>query len=404
MGVTGIELEAAVEMIVSHTKMVGEKEEVNIIDAGGRILAQDIIADMDQPPFPRSPLDGFALASQSVQGAGREGGIWLEVIATVYAGDYLTVEIPAGKAVKIMTGAPIPAGCDCVIRQEEVEYNDQQVMIFRELAAFENYCFAGEDYKKGALLLAEYEKIGFAETGILASAGLDKVSVFCRPRIAVFATGDELQSPGTILKPGKIYDSNLHMMRSRLQELGMAVPVAEQLPDDPETAAVRLWQVSAEVDAIITAGAVSVGEKDMFHQVLPMLGCERLFWRVNLKPGTPAMFAVLNETPMLHLSGNPFAALTTLELLGRPMLYQLIKDPAIPMRKMQVVLSKAFDKESAGRRFIRAYYDGTSVIVPEICKHASGVLSSMKGCNCLVDIPPETARLTAGEPVQIWRL
>lgn len=404
MGVVGIELEAAVKIIVNCTRPVAQCEEVAVCEAGGRILACDIIATADQPPFPRSPLDGFAFAAESVKGADRESGICLDVVATVYAGDYLEQEIAAGKAVKIMTGAPIPVGCDCVIRQEEVEYKEQQLKVFRELKAYDNYCHAGEDYKKGTLLLKEHEVISFVEMGILASAGLARVSVYRRPRIAIFATGDELVYPGTDLKPGKIYDSNLYFMQGRLWELGMEVAVAEQLPDDPEAAARRLAEVSGQADGIITTGAVSAGERDIFHQILPLLQCERLFWRVNLKPGTPAMFSVLNGTPMLNLSGNPFAALTTFELLGRPMLYQLTGNRALLMRQSQAVLDKDFDKESKGRRFIRAYYDGKRVFLPEMQKHASGVLSSMKGCNCLVDKSPDTGKLPKGESVTIWLL
>ena len=404
MGVTGIELEAAVEIIVSHTGPVSRHEEIAVSQAGGRILAGDIIAGHDQPPFPRSPLDGFAFAAASVKGASPDEGVCLEVIARVYAGDYLTREIPAGKAVKIMTGAPIPSGCDCVIRQEEVEYKEQYLWVFKEMAAYENYCYAGEDYKAGTLLLEDHEVINFAGMGILASAGLADVTVYRRPQVAVFATGDELVSPGTKLTPGKIYDSNLYLLQGRLQELGADIAVAEHLPDHAAAAAERLAEVSGRVDCIITTGAVSVGEKDMFHQVHPLLGCERLFWRVNLKPGTPAMFAVLNGTPMLHLSGNPFAALTTFELLGRPMLSRLTGNRGLLMKQCRARLGQDFNKESKGRRFIRACYDGTEVFLPELQKHASGVLSSMKGCNCLIEIPPDSGMLTQGDEVQIWLL
>lgn len=404
MGVIGIELEDAINVIINHTKSITETEVIPVMNSGQRILAQDLTAAFDQPPFARSPLDGYTFDAAAAGQADKDNPVLLEVTDTVYAGEYLSYQIPFGKAVKITTGAPIPNGCNCVIRQEDVKAEENQIAVFTPMSPFQNYCFAGEDFKKGAHLLNQGEQISFVEMGILASAGCHQVSVLKRPKIALFATGDELLLPGEALLDGKIYDSNLSMIYGRLQELGMDVICAKQLKDDPEEAARELEQISATADAIITTGGVSVGEKDIFHQILPILKCERLFWRVLMKPGTPAMFSVLNDTPMLNLSGNPFAAITTFELLARPMLHQLYPSNQLVMKKARAVLSNSFDKESRGRRFIRACYNGNTVIMPEVHKHASGVLASMKGCNCLIDIAADTEKLEVGDQVDILLL
>lgn len=402
MGLIGIELEQAVEIIAAHTQKVSERELVSVWDAGGRRLAQDVTAVFDQPPFPRSPLDGYAFDSAASAGATKTSPVELEVTERVCAGEYTAKRTGIGEAVRIMTGAPIPAGCNCVIRQEDVTVCGRRVDIDRELKPFENYCFAGEDYRAGTRLMNDGELISFVEMGILASAGYERVFVYRRPRIALFVTGDELLKPGEALAEGKIYDSNLYMLGGRLKELGAEVFCTGRLFDEPESACERLLLAADRADAIITTGGVSVGEKDIFHQVLPMLSCDRLFWRVLLKPGTPVMFSVLNGVPMLNLSGNPFAALTTFELLGRPMFAEMTADEGLNAIRRRAVMDVDFAKESRSRRFIRASFCDGKVTIPPA--HGSGMLRSMKGCNCLIDIPAGTREVRKGDEVAIWLL
>lgn len=419
MGVIGIELEDAIAVIMKQTREILAVEEIEVIDARGRILAQDLIEQFNQPPFPRSPLDGYTFLAASADLANKDNPVKIKVVDKVYAGEYLTGGVQVGEAVKITTGAPIPKGCNCVIRQEDIKVEDSHILVTAKMNAFENYCFEGEDFKQGDTLLKKGDKIGFVEMGILACAGCKRIKVYRRPRIALFATGDELLLPGETRSPGKIYDSNLFMLYGRLQALGMDVIAADQLKDDPQEAAIRLRDISSQADAIITTGGVSVGEKDIFHQIIPLLAaenppyihsgesvkfCERLFWRVLMKPGTPAMFSILNGIPMLNLSGNPFAAITTFELLARPMLFKMTSDQEIQVRRVAAVLQNGFAKESKGRRFIRACYNGKTVTMPEVHNHSSGVLASMKGCNCLIDIKANTSILKKGDLVDLLLL
>lgn len=402
MGLTGIELEQAVEIITGQTKKISEKESISVWDAGGRLLAQDVAAAFDQPPFPRSPLDGYAFDAEAVRGAMKNRPAELTVVERICAGEYSDKQIRTGEAVRIMTGAPIPSGCNCVIRQEEVWTEGCRLLIDRELQPYENYCFAGEDYPVGTQLMQDGDRLSFVEMGILASAGYDQVLVYRRPCIALFVTGDELLEPGEVLRAGKIYDSNLYMLAGRLRELGAEICCVGRLVDEPETVCTHLLEAAAQADAIITTGGVSVGEKDIFHQVLPMLRCDRLFWRVLLKPGTPVMFSAINGVPMLNLSGNPFAALTTFELLGRPMLTQLTGDERLTAVRREAVMEVAFRKESRTRRFVRAVCCDGKVTIPHT--HSSGMLASMKGCNCLIDIPAGTKGIDKGEKITVLLL
>lgn len=382
---------------MQNCKATKETEEISTLEVNSRILAEDIYAPMNNPPFDRSPLDGFALRSEDVIDASKSNQIRLSVVDTVYAGEYCETPVQKGQAIRIMTGAPIPKGADCVIRIEDVEEvnnsNVPAVLIGTKLKHHENYCFLGEDVKEGELILQAGQKLTYIEQGILASMGIAKVKVFKKVKAGLYVTGDELMPLGSELKPGKIYDSNLQLLHARLCELGIEPVIAKYLPDDASVSASKLKEGISNVDFILTTGGVSVGDKDILHEVLPLLGAKRLFWKVKLKPGTPAMFAMYENKPMFHLSGNPSAAAITFELLVRPFLSELSHDKTVATRRRKAVLKNSFIKESKGRRFVRARVEDGEVTIPPAGKHASGILSSMQGCNCLIDIPAGSGAL-----------
>lgn len=391
---TGISLEEAVSVIRDHTAPLPPEQAVGmgLLD---RVLAEDVIAPMDQPPFDRSPLDGYALIAVGTRGADRDHPARLEVVDTVYAGGWSQVTVQPGQCVRIMTGAPIPAGADCVIRQEDTDQGYPQVQIYQELHRHENYCFAGEDYQKGSVLLSAGTVLDAAALGVLAGAGLWErpLAAHPRPRVLLAGTGDELAQPGETLKPGQIYNSNLPQLAARCRQLG-AVCDTVWWPDDPQAVADGLKEGVRRFDCVITTGGVSVGDKDIFHQALPLAGAERLFWRVKLKPGTPLMFSMLEGRPVLSLSGNPFAAAATFELLARPLLAALAGQRDWEPVTVSAPLATPFPKASGARRFIRGAYRDGAVVLPE--GHSSGQLRSQVGCNCLVDIPAGSPALGAG--------
>ncbi|WP_160684484.1 gephyrin-like molybdotransferase Glp [Clostridium sp. C2-6-12] len=395
-----IELEKAIEIMLDKVNQIKEWEEINLIEATGRIIEDDIYAPINNPPFDRSPVDGYALMAEDTKGATKENPIKLKVIDSVFAGGYSEKVLEKGQAIRIMTGAKIPKEADCVIRQENTNYDESIVEIYEELSKYDNYCFAGEDINKGSLLIKKGEFLTYVHIGIMASMGISKVKVKNNPKIALLVTGDEVGIPGDPLKEGKIYDSNLHLIYSRLNELGIKQIVSEIIGDEGIKVANKISEIIDQVDFIVTTGGVSVGQKDILHEALPILKAERLFWKVNLKPGTPAMFSLYKNKPILSLSGNPFAALTTFELLARPILAKLSGNKTLQPTRISGTMDEEFNKESKRRRFIRGFYNGGIVKLPQ-GKHSSGILSSMIGCNCLIDIRKGTLGLKKGDKVNV---
>ncbi|WP_294155318.1 gephyrin-like molybdotransferase Glp [uncultured Clostridium sp.] len=395
-----IELEEAVSIIEENSFKIEDIEEVYLEEALGRICAEDIYSPIFNPPFDKSPLDGYAVIAADTKGATREKPVTLKVVDEVFAGRYSDVMLKKGEAVRIMTGAKLPDGCNAVIRQEDTDEGMDTVEIYSELKDLSNYCFCGEDIKKDDILINAYEKLTYVHIGILSSVGFTKVKVIRKPKIALFVTGDEVQMSGEPLKEGKIYDTNLHLLRARLIALGFNVFKSMHIGDSAKKVAEEIDTVIDEVDFVLTTGGVSVGKKDIFHEVLPILGAERHFWKVDLQPGTPAMFSTYRNKPLLSLSGNPFAALATFELLGRPLLADMSCDKSIRTRRIKAVLENDFNKKSNVRRFIRAFYSDGSVKLTSN-KHASGMLLSMNGCNCLIDIKAGTESLKKGDKIDI---
>ncbi|MGL4799440.1 MAG: molybdopterin-guanine dinucleotide biosynthesis protein B [Cellulosilyticaceae bacterium] len=396
----GVTLEEALAMMVATTSVKREVIQVPILQSLGYILAEDQCAPLDQPPFHRAPVDGYACKSEDLVGATSDQPVQLQVVAEVMAGAYYEGSIQKGEAIRIMTGAAIPEGCDCCVRQESTDYGEDTVAIYEPVKAYGNYCFQGEDFQKGSILLTKGMKIGAIEVGILASMGYSHVKVYRKPKVALLTTGDEVVAPGEPLGLGKIYNSNQALLVARMYELGIDVSHIITPPDEGEAVAQAIRQVIEEVDVVLTTGGVSVGKKDILHEALPLLGAERIFWKVQLQPGTPVIYSIYKQKPILSLSGNPFGALTTFELLMRPLIGFMGQDESFLPRRTGGVMADAFNKASKKRRFIRARYHEGKVYMPSGL-HSSGVLSSMLGCNCLIEIKPGTEGLQVGDAVTV---
>lgn len=398
-----ISLAKATEILLGRTEKITEIESVSLWDAVGRVLAEDAVAERNQPPFPRSPLDGYAVRSEDVKDASKEHPVQLQVIDEVTAGHVSDKKMEAGTAIRIMTGAPIPDGADGVIRQEDTDYSEDVVVIYKGIKSYQNYCFEGEDYKAGTTLLREGTVLGSVEIGILASMGCEQVTVYRRPKLALITTGDEVLLPGEPLLPGKIYDSNLYTLGSRLQTWNLDVVARERAGDDADVVADRIRKASETADIIITTGGVSVGKKDIMHDVLKILECERLFWKITIKPGMPTLCAVYHGKLLICLSGNPFGATVNLELLVRPLLEKMTGNKMFALSKMQAVTNAEFLKPSPVTRYVRAFYENGQVSIPD-GSNASGILSSMAGCNALIEIPAGTEAVNVGDKVWVIML
>ena len=407
----GISVEQAMEQILQYTPVINETEEVELNKAGGRILAQDMVAEFNNPPFDRSPVDGYACKAEDLAGASSEHPVKLKVMEEIDAGQYSERVVESGQAVRIMTGAAIPKGCDCCIFQEDTDYGEETVEIYREVKQWDNYCFAGEDSNKGTTLLKKGTHIGYVEAAVLAGMGAAKVPVYRRPKVVLLTTGDEVVEPGNPLPAGKIYNSNMTMLSARMMELGIEPFYMEAVKDNPQVMAEKIKEIAEQADMIITTGGVSVGKKDIMHESIRLIDAERIFWRVNMKPGMPTLFSVYEnasggKVPVISLSGNPFGVAVTIELLIRPALEKMMQNPAIGLKEVTGVMADDFVKGIKGRRFIRAYWENGRFHLPNGL-HSNGVLSSMAGCNCLIDTKTmedkECKSLKTGDKVSaVW--
>lgn len=395
-----IEVEEAIAKIQHVSAQQKKVELVPILEAVGRVCAEDIQAKIAVPHFPRAGMDGYAVVASETQGASFEQPVCLTVIDSIFAGDSEYDFVKRQKsAVKIMTGAPIPARYDAVIKQEWTDYGDTEVKLYRAIKAFDNYGIVGEDVQRNQKIISQYQLINSRAVGILAAQGIKKIPVLEPMKIGILATGSELVSLGTPLTSGKIYDSNLYTLAAFIQSSGSQVIFKEHCSDNIAEISRFIHEKIEEVDLLITTGGVSVGEKDYVPQVIQQLNGEQLFHFVNMKPGTPVMASLYKERVILSLSGNPFASVVNLHLFYWSTLAHFMKCPELNLEKREVQLMETL-KPSGIRRFIRAYEeDGVVSLVSKL--HFSSVFHNTLETNCLIEQPAKK-ELKEGDYVMVY--
>ncbi|MDK0917610.1 molybdopterin molybdotransferase MoeA [Clostridium perfringens] len=402
-----IALEEALEILNKNTKAL-KSEVVSIKDSLKRVLYGDVKSKINNPPFNKSVFDGYAFKSEDSKGTSKENPIELKIVDEIFAGMWPEIEIKHGEAIRIMTGAPIPMGADCVLKQEETERHGDLVKIFKEMKSYENISFMGEDIKIGETLIKKGKRLDYADLGIMASSGISEVLVYKNPRVSIISTGDEVCDINSTLKPGKIYDSNLYSLSARIEELGYNVLSMEHVGDNILKIGEAIEKAFEKSDIVFTTGGASVGEKDLMQKVSESIGFEKLFWKIKIKPGSAVVCSKKEEKILISLSGNPNAALTTFELLGKPVLKKLEgEEENINIKREKGVLMDSFNKKSPQRRFLRGnvIYDekGARVYITQI-KSGNGILSSLLNANCLIEIEKGNEGLNRGEVVNIIKL
>lgn len=402
-----IALEEALEILNKNTKAL-KSEVVSIKDSLKRVLYGDVKSKINNPPFNKSVFDGYAFKSEDSKGTSKENPIELKIVDEIFAGDFSEIEIKFGEAIRIMTGASIPVGADCVIKQEETERHGDLVKIFKEMKANENISFMGEDIKVGETLIKKGKRLDYADLGIMASSGISEVLVYKKPKISIISTGDEVCDINSTLKPGKIYDSNLYSLSARIEELGYNLLSMEHVGDNILKIGEAIEKAFEKSDIVFTTGGASVGEKDLMQKVSESIGFEKLFWKIKIKPGSAVVCSKRQEKILISLSGNPNAALTTFELLGKSVLKKLEgEEENINIKREKGILMDSFNKKSPQRRFLRGnviYNEkGAKVYITQI-KSGNGILSSLLNANCLIEIEKGNEGLNRGEVVNIIKL
>lgn len=393
-----ISLEQALNILMDHVTH-GKTERKTLEDCLGLVLSEDVYALLDMPPFSRSAQDGYALCSKDSIGATGENPVKLKVTGKIYAGDHLDVQVRPGEAVRIMTGAMVPVGADCVLRQEDTDEGEDVVQIYKEVEPSCSICFKGEEYKKGHTLLHAGTKIDAAALAVASGNGIMELPVYRRVKAAVVSSGSEVVEPGTPLTPGKIYNTNTVYMKARLHQLGAQVMMSRTVGDELEIMEEALKEAANQAELVITTGGVSVGQKDLTEEALLSIGTEILFHGIAIKPGMPTLAAEKDGVLFIGLSGNPFSAAIPFEMFVREILSLKMGDPDLKLRREALTAVTGFSKNSRRRRFLRGKAEGKEVWLPD--QQANGQMRSMVGCNCLIEIPAGSGPVKAGDKVEV---
>jgi molybdopterin molybdotransferase len=391
-------------MIFERVTAVAETEEVTLHKSHGRVLAQDIIAPIDLPPFDNSAVDGYAVLNRDLA---REGETRLAIVGRLQAGSAAANALPERSAFRIFTGAPMPAGSDTVFMQEDVRTDGDTVIVPPGLKLGANRRLAGEDIRKGAVLLPAGRRLGAQDVALAAAVGLTRLTMRRRVRVALFSTGDEIVEPGASRPAPALFDANRFLLAGMLEKLSAEVTDLGILKDEPGALRIAIGAAAQKHDLVLTSGGVSTGEADYVKHAVESLG-KLVFWRVGIKPGRPVTMGVLPGTypgtnaAFVGLPGNPVAVFVTFVRVVRPLLLRLagaLPEPFIPLR---VRAGFSYRKKKGRREYVRValkpHTDGTIEAI-KYAQDGAGVLTSLTETDGLVELGEDVTTIEAGATV-----
>jgi molybdopterin molybdotransferase len=387
-------------------------ERAPLAAALGRVLAEDIIAAQDVPPFANSSMDGYAVRLAEVRGAARTAPAVLPVSGDIPAGSGLPAPLAPGTAMRIMTGAPLPLGAEAVVPVEDTDDRrdntgapPKQIQIFAGAAAGENIRPVGQDVRAGQTVLAAGHVLRPAALGVLASLGRVQVMVHRRPRAAVLSTGDELVAADQVPGPGQIRDTNGYTVPAAVERCGgAALPLGIARDHAEDVRAKLLAAVAAGVDLILSTAGVSVGAYDVVKSVVEQEGALD-FWRVRMRPGKPVAFGQVRGVPFIGLPGNPVSALISFEVFARPALLKLGGHRAWEKSTVTAILAEPLTSDGRESYLrVRLERSGAGYTARSAGDQGSAVLSALARANGLVIIPEGVREVRAGEQVSAWLL
>jgi molybdopterin molybdotransferase len=393
-----ISVEEALERILAQINSL-DVTTVSLSQSLGLVLAEDVVAQEDIPPFANSAMDGYALLSKDSQP--REGQPpRLRVTGGVAAGYVAEHAVEEGTAMRIMTGAPVPLGADSVIQVELTRSDGPEndwVEILQEVTPGNNIRPAGEDMRRGQQVLARGTEIGPWEIGVLATLGWANVPVIRRPRVAILGTGDEVIDVDEPLQPGKIRNSNSYLLEAAVREAG-AEPRRLGVARDTVESLREKFTEAVQSDLIITSGGVSVGDFDLVKDIMREQG-EINFWRINMRPGKPVAFGHIGGVPLLGLPGNPVSAAVTFELFGRPVIRKMLGHTRLLHAQVEVVVEDGVDDVVSRRHYVRAHVEWRDgrLVARTTGNQGSNITTSLLNANALVIVPEGGVAIRPGD-------
>jgi len=396
-----VTVEEALDKILSRIKPLGF-EKVSILEALGRVIAEDIYADRDIPPFDNSGMDGYAVRSEDIRNASSNRPVRLEVIEDLPAGFISKKGLEQGKAIRIMTGAPIPKAADTIVPVEDTKQEEKFVSIFETVPPGDYIRNAGEDVKKGECVISREDLIRPPEVGMLASVGRSFVSVYQRPFVAILCTGEELVDVDGDLEGVKIVSSNSYTLAAQVKDCG-AIPIQLGIARDRKDEIKEKLLQGIRADVLISSAGVSVGDYDYVKDALNDLGMEMVFWKVAMKPGKPVAFGLLQGKPVFGLPGNPVSSMVSFEQVVRPSLLKMMGHRQLFRPVIEAILKEDIRKRAGRRHFVRACvsFEKAEYFVTLTGAQGSGILKSMVKANGLVVIPEDRELVKAGEGVKV---
>jgi len=399
-----IGLEDALQRMLQSVQAL-PAEEIDLSDALGRILAADVRASVDLPPWDNSAMDGFAVRSSDITGATRAHPVRLQLIESVQAGAFATRAVANGQTIKIMTGAPVPAGADSVVRVEHTTLEDDVVVVFNDSDARRNIRPRGEDVRKDEVAVGAGTPLRPGEIGLLASIGQARLRVHCRPRVAILSTGDELVDVthfDEVLAGRRIVNSNSYALAAAVRAVG-AEPVVLGIARDDETELRLLLERGLQHDVLVTSAGASVGEHDLVKDVLERLGARTEFWRVRIRPGSPFSFAMSGDVPVFGLPGNPVSAVVTFEILVKPALRKMLGRRTLFAPVVDAQIREPIANKTGLTQFLRVHLkrESGTWIARLTGPQGSGILSSVAHADGLLVLPENMMEQAAGADVKV---
>jgi molybdopterin molybdotransferase len=391
-------------LIAERVTPVAEIEAVAMAAARGRVIAHDVTAPIDLPPFDNSAVDGYAVRHSDL---GAKSETRLAISTRLTAGSAAREPLGAGEAARIFTGAPMPAGADTVFMQEDVRVEGSAVVVPPGLKSGANRRLAGEDVRKGQVVLPAGRRLAAQDVALAAAVGLTRIEVRRRVRVAVFSTGDEIVEPGRALPPAALYDANRYLLAGMLERLGAQVTDLGILKDDPAALAKAIAEAARAHDLVLTSGGVSTGEADHVRAAIEKVG-RLVFWRVAIKPGRPvAMGVVPGASPgtgaaFVGLPGNPVAVFVTFARVVRPLLLRLAGAAPEQLFALPVRLAFSYRKKKGRREYVRVALQPGADGAFEAIKHpqeGAGVITSLTETDGLAELTEDTTTVERGSTV-----
>ena len=392
-----ISLEAARAILDATGTPIDNIETIMLSEANGRVLAADVVAQTDVPPFSRAGMDGYAVRARDTQGASRSAPRTLTKVGTLYTGEVSPTPVGAGECIEISTGAPIPDGADAVVMVEETESDGgSEIRICAEAQPQQNVGRRGADIQAGQVVVAAGEVVNSSRIGALAAVGSVWVDVYDRPRVAILSTGNEVVDPGRDLKPGQIYDINRFTLSAVVSDNG-GIPIV--YPPAPDTIDALLASIDdlVDYDIVVFSGGSSVGERDLIRDAIAKKG-KMLFHGVAVKPGKPTGLGIVNGKPVFAMPGYPTSCLSNAHMLLVPMLRRLARLPAKVNKTVTLPLA-ARVASAAGRHQFYTVRIAEGTAVPAF--KASGDITSMSRADGYIEIPANVDAVEAGTSVEV---